>query len=170
MRLNDNDMPMEDSTIPITLNVNGETHEIVLDPATPLIFVLRNRLGLVGAKLGCGREQCGACAVLVDGEPVLSCVRAASEFEGNNIVTVEGLADGGVLSNVQQAFVEQSAAQCGYCTPGIVIAVTALLDRNPNPGRPEIQAALAEHLCRCGSHSDVLKAVDRLVEERARNG
>ena len=154
----------------ITLNVNGATHEIASDPETPLIYVLRNRLGLVGAKLGCGREQCGACAVLVDGEPVLSCVRAASEFEGNSIVTLEGLADGNTLSDVQRIFVEESAAQCGYCTSGIIIAVTALLDRNPNPGKPEIQAALADHLCRCGSHGGVLKAVDRLIEDRAING
>ena len=154
----------------IKLNVNGETHEIASDPETPLIYVLRNRLGLVGAKLGCGREQCGACAVLVDGEPVLSCVRAASEFEGNSIVTLEGLTDGDTLSDVQRIFVEESAAQCGYCTSGIIIAVTALLDRNPNPGKLEIQAALADHLCRCGSHGGVLKAVDRLIEDRATNG
>jgi len=154
----------------ITLNVNGETHEIASDPETPLIYVLRNRLGLVGAKLGCGREQCGACAVLVDGEAVLSCVRAASEFEGNSIVTLEGLSDGDTLSDVQRIFVEESAAQCGYCTAGIIIAVTALLDCNPNPGKPEIQAALADHLCRCGCHGGVLKAVDRLIEGRATNG
>lgn len=154
----------------VKLNVNGEAHLIAVDPATPLIFVLRNRLGLVGAKLGCGREQCGACAVLVDGEPVLSCVRAASEFQGNNIVTVEGLADGGVLSDVQRIFVEESAAQCGYCTTGIVIAVTALLDANPKPDRSEIHSALVDHLCRCGSHSGVLRAIDRIVEERASHG
>jgi aerobic-type carbon monoxide dehydrogenase small subunit (CoxS/CutS family) len=154
----------------IKLNVNGETHEIASDPETPLIYVLRNRLGLVGTKLGCGREQCGACAVLVDGEPVLSCVRAASEFEGISIVTLEGLTDDDTLSDVQRIFVEESAAQCGYCTSGIIIAVTALLDRNPNPGKPEIQAALADHLCRCGSHGGVLKAVDRLIKDRATNG
>src|SRR3546814_5901712 len=116
----------------ITLHVNGVSHEIAAEPSTPLIFVLRNRLGLTGAKLGCGLEQCGACAVLVDGESVLSCVRAASEFEGREIVTVEGLAGEGPGNDVQQAFIAEGAAQCGYCTPGIVVAATALLRRTPD--------------------------------------
>jgi len=154
----------------ITLNVNGKTHEISVDPATPLIYVLRNRLGLVGAKLGCGLEQCGACAVLVDGEPVLSCVRAVAEFGGRDITTVEGLRVSGELSDVQRVFVEESAAQCGYCTPGIVIAVTALLDRTPQPDKADIEDALRDHLCRCGSHASVLRAVSRLMKERAANG
>ncbi len=146
------------------LHVNGTVHYVEADPSTPLIFVLRNQLDLTGAKLGCGLEQCGACAVLVDGEPVLSCVRAVSEFEKCEIVTVEGLADGG-NSDVQRAFIEENAAQCGYCTPGIVIAVTALLDRNRRPEAGEIRQALKDHLCRCGSHSSVLRAIDRLVAE-----
>ena len=148
------------------LHVNGVSHHVEADPSRPLIFVLRNQLDLNGAKLGCGLEQCGACAVLVDGEPVLSCVRAVSEFEKSEIVTVEGLAEGG-NSEVQRAFIEESAAQCGYCTPGIVIAVTALLDRNRRPDDGEIREALKDHLCRCGSHSSVLRAIDRLVAEGA---
>ncbi len=148
------------------LHVNGVLHHVEADPSTPLIFVLRNQLDLTGAKLGCGLEQCGACAVLVDGEKVLSCVRAVSEFEKCEIVTVEGLAEGG-NSEVQRAFIEENAAQCGYCTPGIVIAVTALLDRNRRPDDGEIRQALKDHLCRCGSHSSVLKAIDRLVAEGA---
>ena len=154
----------------ITLRVNGETRAVEADPATPLIYVLRNQLDLTGAKLGCGLEQCGACAVLVDGEPVLSCVRAVSEFEGNEITTVEGLAAGGNPSAVQQAFIEEGAAQCGYCTPGIVVAVTALLQQSPRPTRADIAEALHGHLCRCGSHSNVLRAIDRLAGGEASHG
>jgi aerobic-type carbon monoxide dehydrogenase small subunit (CoxS/CutS family) len=157
----------------ITLRVNGRSRELEADPATPLIFVLRNGLGLTGAKLGCGLEQCGACAVLVDGEPVLSCVRAVSEFEGCDIVTVEGLAGDGTedgASEIQRAFIAEGAAQCGYCTPGIVVAVTALLRRNSTPDDAEIREALHGHLCRCGSHVRVLRAIDRLIRQGASDG
>ena len=147
----------------IKLRVNGSAHAVETDPATPLLFVLRNQLSLTGAKLGCGLEQCGACAVLVDGEPVLSCVRAVSEFENDDIRTVEGLVSNGTPSRVQQAFIAEGAAQCGYCTAGLVIATTALLNRNPKPDRAAINEALADHLCRCGSHLRVLKAIDRLA-------
>lgn len=145
----------------INLRVNGEAQEIDADPAMPLIFALRNQLGLVGAKLGCGLEQCGACAVLVDGEPVLSCVRAVSEFENTVITTIEGLAEGGQPSLIQQAFIKEGAAQCGYCTSGIVIAATALLNTNKHPDRAEIAEALKDHLCRCGSHTRVFAAIER---------
>ena len=153
----------------IALRVNGTTHDIEADPSTPLIFVLRNELGLTGAKLGCGLEQCGACAVLVDGEAVQCCVRAASEFEGCDIVTVEGLAADGQGSDVQRAFIAEGAAQCGYCTPGIVVAVTALLGRTRRPGEADIREALHGHLCRCGSHARVVKAIHRLVGEGSRD-
>ena len=145
------------------LQVNGVSHQVEADPSTPLVYVLRNQLGLTGTKLGCGLEQCGSCTVLVDGEPVMSCVRAVSEFGECEIVTVEGLAGGGEFSDVQRAFIQENAAQCGYCTPGIVVAVTALLNRIPQPGDGDIRAALDGHLCRCGSHSRVLKAIERLV-------
>lgn len=147
----------------IHLKVNGETHEVDVDPDTPLIFVLRNHLDLTGPKLGCGQEQCGACVVLVDGEATNSCVRAASEFQGRDIVTIEGLTEDGGLSPVQQAFLEEGAAQCGYCTAGMIVAVTALLKRNPRPGAEEIEQALHDQLCRCGSHRRVLTAIDRLL-------
>lgn len=147
----------------INMRVNGAAREVEADPATPLLFVLRNQLGLTGAKLGCGLEQCGTCAVLVDGEPVLSCVRAVSEFEGNQIRTVEGLVENGKPSPVQQAFIDEGAAQCGYCTAGLVVATTALLQQNPKPDRQAIDMALANHLCRCGSHVRVLKAIDRIA-------
>jgi nicotinate dehydrogenase subunit A len=147
------------------LQVNGKSHHLDTDSDTPLLQVLRNQLGLTGAKLGCGLEQCGACAVLVDGESRLTCAAAASEFEGKNIVTVEGLATGGTLSDVQRAFVTETAAQCGYCTPGMVIAVTGLFQREPKPSDARVREALAGHLCRCGSHARILAAIDRLRRE-----
>ena len=149
----------------LELQVNGKSHRIDADSDTPLLQVLRNQLGLTGAKLGCGLEQCGACAVLVDGESRLTCAAAASEFEGKNIVTVEGLANGGTLSDVQRAFVTETAAQCGYCTPGMVIAVTGLFQREPKPSDARVREALAGHLCRCGSHTRILAAIDRLRRE-----
>lgn len=154
----------------ISLRVNGAVHEVDADPATPLLFILRNSLGLKGAKLGCGAEQCGACAVLVDGESVLSCVRAVSEFTDNDIVTVEGLAGDGAASDVQRAFIAENAAQCGYCTPGIVIATTALLRRRKNPDANDIRDALDGYLCRCGSHTRVIRAIAALAREGASDG
>ena len=145
----------------LVLRVNGERREAAVDPSTPLIFVLRNEFGLTGAKLGCGLEQCGACAVLADGERVLSCDRPAAEFAEREIVTVEALERDGVGSRVQSAFVAEAAAQCGYCTPGLVVAATALLKANPSPAEDEIRSALNDHLCRCGSHASVLAAVRR---------
>ncbi len=148
----------------ITLRVNGASHEIEADPSTPLIFILRNQLGLTGVKLGCGLEQCGACAVLVDGEAVLSCVRAISEFAGAEVVTAEGLSDDAAGHGVQRAFVAEGAAQCGYCTPGMTVAVTALLRQKPAPTDQDIQDALEGHLCRCGSHTRVLRAIRRAAD------
>ncbi|MGY9015951.1 MAG: (2Fe-2S)-binding protein [Rhodospirillales bacterium] len=148
-----------------SLRVNGTSHDVEVDPATPLIFVLRNNLGLTGPKLGCGLETCGACAILVDGETELSCVRAVSEFEGCEITTVEGLTENGKLSVIQEAFVGKGAAQCGYCTPGIVIAATGLLAKTPQPNDAEIAEALEKHLCRCGSHMNVIKAIKQVVAE-----
>jgi len=146
----------------LSLNVNGRDHQVTVDPSTPLLFVLRNHLGLTGAKLGCGSEQCGACAVLVDGVSTLCCSTPVAEYSGREIVTVEGLAaDGG--NAVQRAFADLGAAQCGYCTPGLVVAVTALLQRSPKPDKAEVVEALTPHLCRCGSHARVLGAVDRLI-------
>jgi len=143
------------------IRVNGATHHISAEPDTPLIFVLRNQLGLTGTKYGCGAEQCGACAVLVDGEAVLSCVRAVSEFQQCDITTVEGLAQ----NDVQRAFIAENAAQCGFCTPGMVVASTALLRRDPQPDDAEIRAALEGHLCRCGSQPRVLKAIARVARQ-----
>lgn len=148
-----------------SLTINGALHVVDTDPATPLLFVLRNQLGLMGAKLGCGLEQCGACAVLVDGRSTLSCTAAAGDFEGRDIVTVEGLAADDNLHAVQQAFVDAGAAQCGYCTPGMVIAVAGLLAANPKPSDRDINDALTPHLCRCGSHARILEAVGSLISD-----
>ncbi|MEL6264112.1 MAG: 2Fe-2S iron-sulfur cluster-binding protein [Pseudomonadota bacterium] len=145
----------------LTLTINGAAREIASDPDTPLLYVLRDELGLRGAKLGCGLQQCGACAVLVDGAAALTCMEPASAFEGRAIVTPEALEHDPVGARVQAAFVAEAAAQCGYCTPGLVTAATALLYRVPSPDRATIAAALDPHLCRCGSHPRVLRAVER---------
>ena len=146
-----------------TLEVNGVPRAIRVEADEPLALVLRNRFGFTGVKVGCGLEQCGACAVLVDGESTLTCVRPAADFEGRRIETVEGLGDPEAPGRVQRAFLDARAAQCGYCTPGLVIAVTALLRKDPHPGESAIRAALAPHLCRCGAHPSVLRAVRALA-------
>lgn len=149
----------------LSLRVNGAEHRVEADPATPLIYVLRNALGLTGVKLGCGLEQCGSCAVLVDGVSTLSCVSAVSDFARREIVTIEGIAQDRLGSEVVRVFAEEGAAQCGYCTPGIVVAVTALLQATAKPTRAQAIEALTPHLCRCGAHARVLAAIDRLVRE-----
>ena len=149
----------------LTLTINGEAREIDCDPATPLLFVLRNDLDLTGAKLGCGLEQCGACAVLVDGEATLCCNRPAGEFAGRDIVTIEAVEKDPVGAAVQKAFIAEGAAQCGYCTAGLVVAATSLLKANAAPDRYAIVAGLEEHLCRCGSHGRVIAAIGRAAKE-----
>ncbi|MDJ0638489.1 MAG: (2Fe-2S)-binding protein [Paracoccaceae bacterium] len=144
----------------LTLRINGEDRSILSDPETPLVYVLRNELKLKGSKLGCGLEQCGSCAVLVDGKAELSCVSPAATFEGRDIVTIEGLAATEIGRRVQAAFVETNAAQCGYCTAGLVVAVSSLLAENESPDRDAAKAALDPHLCRCGAHPHVLRAIE----------
>ncbi|MGJ5621527.1 (2Fe-2S)-binding protein [Sulfitobacter sp. MF3-043] len=148
----------------LSLTINGKTHQVTSEPDTPLIYVLRNELWLKGTKLGCGLEQCGACAVLVDGKAVLSCVSAVEAFDRKEITTIEGIASTELGRRVQGAFVETSAAQCGYCTAGLVVATAALLSHNPKPNKVDITEALTPHLCRCGSHPRVLRAVKRASE------
>jgi nicotinate dehydrogenase subunit A len=152
----------------LILEVNGARHFVAAEPGTPLLSVLRNDLGLTAAKHGCGLEQCHACAVLVDGEARPSCATAADTFEGRAIVTLEGLAPDGELHPVARAFLEEEAAQCGYCIPGMIIGTVALLARNPDPGEDEIRAALDPHLCRCGSHARIIRAVRRAARAGAR--
>ena len=145
----------------LALDVNGQTCRVRCDPSTPLLYILRNDLGLFGAKFGCGLEQCGACKVLVDGEALPTCRAPASSFQRRTIVTIEGLGDPEHLHPIQQAFVDEEAAQCGYCIPGMIIGTKALLDRNPDPTDDEIRDALAINLCRCGTHARILRAVRR---------
>jgi len=146
----------------IVLRVNGRPHTLSLDPATPLLYVLRNDLGLKAAKFGCGEGQCGACVVLIDGQPRPSCKLPVGEAQGREIVTLEGLAGAdGALDPVQQAFIDEGAVQCGYCTPGMIVAARALLNRAPHPTDDEIGAALAAHLCRCGVYDRVRRAIHR---------
>lgn len=147
--------------VTLTLHINGAKHQVTSDPDMPLVFVLRDELKLKGAKLGCALEQCGACAVLVDGKVVLSCVTALDAFVGKEITTIEGIEASEIGRRVQDAFVAESAAQCGYCTAGLVVAATGLLNENPSPDRAATISALMPHLCRCGSHPRVLKAVER---------
>jgi nicotinate dehydrogenase subunit A len=145
----------------LVLEVNGRQERVAADPATPLLYVLRNELGLTASKFGCGLEQCYACAVIVDDEVVTSCASAVETFVGKRITTLEGLGSSERLDPLQEAFIDEQAAQCGYCTPGIILAAKALLERVPTPTDDEIKAALAQHLCRCGSHPRVIRAVRR---------
>ena len=145
--------------VPVTLTVNGEKLQLQLEPRVTLLDALRNYSSLTGSKEGCDRAACGACTVLFDGAPIYSCQKLAIEAQGHEITTVEGLAKNGTLSKVQQAFIDKDALQCGYCTPGFVMSVTALLDKNPRPTLAEAKQACSGNLCRCGTHPHVLKAI-----------
>jgi len=153
----------------IRLQVNGEDHELLAPVHHTLLEVLREELGLTGTKHGCELGECGACLVLLDGAPVLSCLTLPVECEGRAVRTVEGMAEGGALHPLQQAFVELGAAQCGYCTPGILLAAEALLRDNPRPTRGQIAEALAGNLCRCTGYLKIFEAVERAAE-RTRAG
>lgn len=142
------------------LNVNGTSYE-VQDGTRTILQVLRDDLGFVGAKEGCGVGMCGACTVLVDGKPVSGCLTLAAQLAGKEILTIEGLEKNGGLHPIQQAFIDEGAFQCAYCTPGFILAVVALVSENPNPGADEIREYLAGNLCRCGSYQNVVKAVQR---------
>ena len=146
--------------IQLTLTVNGEARDVVVAAHKTLLEVLREDLGLTGTKHGCELGECGTCTVLVDGEPVLSCLALPVEIQGRQIKTVEGMAEGGRLHPLQQAFAELGAAQCGYCTPGILLTAEALLEYNPAPSRDEVRIALAGNLCRCTGYTKILDAVE----------
>jgi len=143
------------------LNVNGREYAVDADPTTPLLYVLRGDLGLNGAKFGCGLGQCGACTVLIDGEAVYSCVTPIAALAGRRIRTVEGLGTVTNPSPLQQAFIDEQAAQCGYCIAGMIMRAQALLDRNQHPGDEEIRTHMQPNLCRCGTHTRILRAVGR---------
>ena len=145
----------------LTLKVNGKSHRVEAEPDTPLIYVLRNDLALNGARFGCGLAQCGSCTVLVDGKATLSCVTPAGGVTDAEIVTLEGV---GSIDNphpLQSAFIEEQAAQCGYCAPGMIMGALDLLKRNPKPSEQDVRAALAANLCRCGTHPRIIRAVLR---------
>ena len=150
------------------LKVNGTSRSVTAEPDTPLLYVLRNDLELNGAKYGCGLSQCGACTVLVDGRAVRSCVTPISALETSEITTIEGLGSIAKPHALQQAFIEEQAAQCGYCTNGMIMSAKELLDRNPRPSEADVRAALAGNLCRCGTHNRIIRAVLRAAQANGR--
>jgi nicotinate dehydrogenase subunit A len=145
----------------MTLKVNGHDHEVNADPDTPLLYVLRDDIKLNAAKFGCGLGQCGACTVIVDGNAVLSCVTPLLLVEGKQVTTLEGLGTIEAPAPIQRAFMEEQAAQCGYCIAGMMMRAQALLQKDPKPTDAQIRAELAPHLCRCGTHMRILRAVHR---------
>ena len=151
----------------MNLSINGKTLPVTAGPDTPLLYVLRNHLGLVGSRFGCGTGLCGACFVLVDGRPMASCDLPVSSLQDKAVTTVEGLGENGQLHAVQQALVDGQAAQCGYCMSGIAVSAAALLSQKPSPSEAEIREALEKHLCRCGSYNRVIRAVRRAAGEPA---
>lgn len=145
----------------LIITVNGKPHVVQADPDTPLLYVLRNELGLYGPQFGCGGESCGACTVLVGMKPVRSCHLPVSEIGRSHITTLEGLIEDGELYPVQRAFIDEQAMQCGYCINGMIMTAAALLWKNPHPTDGQIRSALDENLCRCGAHLRILRAVKR---------
>jgi xanthine dehydrogenase YagT iron-sulfur-binding subunit len=148
----------------VTLQINGRWHRLLIEPRWSLLYVIREKLGLTGTKVGCERGECGACTVLINGQPRYACLILALEAEGTEITTLEGLMKGEDLEPVQQAFVENDAFQCGYCTPGQIMAVEGLLRANPNPSAEEIRQGMSGNLCRCGTYPNIFKAVRRAAE------
>ena len=143
----------------IRFKLNGRDTELVTDPNQILLWVLRNNLGLTGTKFGCGIGFCGSCTVLIDNEPVRSCMTAVGDIAGRSVVTIEGMETDGKLHPIQQAFIDHDALQCGFCTPGMILTASGLLAKNPSPSREEIVAGLEENLCRCGAHTKIIDAV-----------
>jgi len=153
----------------ITLTINGRAHEVDVDGETPLLYVLRDELALNGAKFGCGLGQCGSCAVIVDGAAVNSCVVPVGTVQGRRVITVEGLGTNGKPGVLQQAFIDEQAAQCGYCIAGMIMRAQALLDQNPAPLDTEIRTHMGPNLCRCGTHMRIFRAIRRASEALRQN-
>ncbi|MGA8032840.1 MAG: (2Fe-2S)-binding protein [Casimicrobiaceae bacterium] len=151
-----------------TLRVNGREQEVVAEPDTPLLYILRNDLGLKGTRFGCGAGQCGACTVLLDGNAVQSCDTPLWSAVGHEVTTIEGLGSAERPHPLQRAFIDEQAAQCGYCIDGVIMSAAALLAKNPQPTKQEIAAALERNLCRCGTHVRVLRAIERAAKEMRR--
>lgn len=150
----------------VALMINGRLHRLLVEPRWTLLFVLRERLAITGTKAGCERGECGSCTVLIDGQPRYACMTLAVEAEGTEITTVEGLLDGEELGTVQKAFVEEDAFQCGYCTPGQVMAAEGLLRINPSPSFDEIRCGMSGNLCRCGAYPHIVNAVTTAAENK----
>jgi nicotinate dehydrogenase subunit A len=150
-----------------SITVNGRAHSVDAAADTPLLYILRNDLELNGAKYGCGFAQCGACTVVIDGKPVRSCVTLLSTVAGKSITTIEGLSSGSTTHALQKAFIEEQAAQCGYCANGMIMTAKTLLDRNPRPTEAQIRKALAANYCRCGTHNRIVRAIQRAAKEAA---
>lgn len=152
----------------VTFRVNGEEVSLLVPPAKTLLRVLREDLGLTGAKPGCEAGECGACTVLLDGEPVTSCLVLVSQVDGRDVVTIEGLAKDGGLDPIQESFIEEGALQCGYCTPGFIMAAKGLLNRNKSPTVDAVKKALEGNICRCGAYPRIIKAVLKAAGRGAR--
>ena len=148
-----------------TINVNGRARSAEAAGDTPLLYVLRNDFGLNGAKYGCGVGQCGACTVMIDGKATRSCVTALSSMNAKKVMTLESLSDGGKMHPLQQAFIEEQAAQCGYCANGMIMTANAVLERTPRPTEAQIRKALAANFCRCGTHNRIVRAVQRAANQ-----
>ena len=148
----------------LSLTVNGDTYEVAVPPWKTLLDVLRDDLGLMGTKRGCGIGTCGVCTVIIDGKAILSCLTLALECEGRSITTIEGISSEGLLHPVQKSFIENGAIQCGYCSPGIIMTAKALLDENPHPRDDEIKEALAGTFCRCTGHVKIMEAVKKAAQ------
>jgi nicotinate dehydrogenase subunit A len=152
----------------VSIKVNGAVHSVPAEPDTPLLYVLRNDLGLNAAKFGCGLGQCGACVVLLDGAPVRSCITPIGMLGQSEVTTLEGLGTAERPHPLQAAFIAEQAVQCGYCIPGVIMLAKALLDRNPQPSEAEVRLALAGNLCRCGTHNRIVRAVLKAAEAGGR--
>jgi nicotinate dehydrogenase subunit A len=153
----------------ISLKVNGAMRDVPAEPDTPLLYVLRNDLALNGAKFGCGLSQCGACTVLIDGQPVRSCVVPVGDIGKSEVVTIEGLGSVDRPHPLQQAFIAEQAAQCGYCINGMIMSAKAILDSTPHPTETQVREGLALNLCRCGTHNRIVRAVLRAAETAGRS-
>ena len=153
--------------IPTTLSVNGVGYAVELEPATTLLVAVRDAVGLTGAKEGCDDSECGACMMLLDGRPVNSCSYLALQAEGSEVTTVEGLSDGADLGPLQRAFLERGGVQCGFCTPGMLISATALLETNPRPTERDVRIALSGNLCRCTGYDGIVRAVLAVAQGNA---
>lgn len=149
----------------VAFKLNDKPVQVDVPANAPLLFVLTNDLGVAGAKFGCGRSQCGSCTVLVDGDPVRACATPVSAAAGRSVTTLEGLRENGKPSRLQQAFIDEQAAQCGYCASGMIMQAQALLDRNPQPTESDVRSALNGNLCRCGAHNRIVRAVLRAAKE-----